>query len=417
MKGRTPTALLREHFPHLRPAPAPALSDTSTGAGARSCHAQLEAHLGARGLAAAQYKVAKLGSGQLTKYMAAVTVEGAQYKTYPRTFPSQAQAEEALAGLVLGKLGVQVEEVAPAPMHFTSPPPVTKPRPAPPPMTRPPTGAARPPTVATRPPTVATRPPTVATRLPTVATRPPTPAVSKPHTPGSRPPTVVARPPGSQMATRPPKTPAPRRGAPPSPSRSVCSTTSQARRLKAEELFQASLNADNDSWLQFQIAGGVAARAQAAQLEQWLAANQPSKVARSAGIGWIAVKFRDKGRKVVEAKAAWEEWTGERNMRAVNRLAEQFGVRGGKWMGHLPAAAIDEVWGQVARTLLAGGLGAPVYMVKVSPVEDVTPGQAGGEHVMIVYNTDYTDTEQVMRVENLLRSAGVSTPLTYKPVS
>ncbi len=56
-------------------------------------------------------------------------------------------------------------------------------------------------------------------------------------------------------------------------------------------------------------------------------------------------------------------------------------------------------------------------MVKVSPVEDVTPGQAGGEHVLIVYNTDYTDTEQVMRVENLLRSAGVSTPVNYKPVS
>ena len=122
-------------------------------------------------------------------------------------------------------------------------------------------------------------------------------------------------------------------------------------------------------------------------------------------------------KKVVEAKAAWEAWSGERNMRAVNQLAEQFGVRGGKWMCHLPTAAIDEVWGKVARTLLAGGLGAPVYMVKVSPVEDVTPGQAGGEHVLIVYNTDYTDTKQVMRVENLLRSAGVSTPVNYKPVS
>ena len=36
-------------------------------------------------------------------------------------------------------------------------------------------------------------------------------------------------------------------------------------------------------------------------------------------------------------------------------------------------------------------------MVKVSPLEDATPQQAGagGEHVMIVYNTDYRDTDQV----------------------
>ena len=29
-----------------------------------------------------------------------------------------------------------------------------------------------------------------------------------------------------------------------------------------------------------------------------------------------------------------------------------------------------------------------------------------GEHVICVYNPDYTDTAQVMRVENLMRSAG-----------
>ena len=101
-------------------------------------------------------------------------------------------------------------------------------------------------------------------------------------------------------------------------------------------------------------------------------------------------------------------------------------------MCHLRSENIDRVWIKVASTLLAGGLGTPVYMVKVSPLEDVTPQQAGagGEHVMIVYNTDYRDTNQVftfymssmvisyvqvMRVENLLRCAGVTTPLNYKP--
>jgi len=59
--------------------------------------------------------------------------------------------------------------------------------------------------------------------------------------------------------------------------------------------------------------------------------------------------------------------------------------------------------------------GPCVYMVKVSPINDVAPDHSRGEHVIIAYNTDYTDIEQVMRVENLLRSAGVNTPLTYKP--
>ena len=36
-----------------------------------------------------------------------------------------------------------------------------------------------------------------------------------------------------------------------------------------------------------------------------------------------------------------------------------------------------------------------VYMVKVSPVGDIPPLQADGSHVLIVYNTQYTDTEQV----------------------
>ena len=184
---------------------------------------------------------------------------------------------------------------------------------------------------------------------------------------------------------------------PPSPPSSVCSTTFSKRGVRAEELFQASLAADNDRWLQFQIEPTVPAKEQAKQLEAWLAKNLPSKVARSQGIGWIAVKLKDKGKKVAEAKVAWEALTGPRNMKEVNQLAKQYSVLGGKWMCHLASGKIDRVWSKVARTLLAGGLGTPVYMVKVSPLEDVTPQQAGagGEHVMIVYNTDYRDTDQV----------------------
>ena len=74
---------------------------------------------------------------------------------------------------------------------------------------------------------------------------------------------------------------------------------------------------------------------------------------------------------MAEAKVAWEALTGSRNMKVVNQLAEQYSVLGGKWMCHLASVKIDRVWSKVTSTLLAGGLGTPVYMVKVSPMEDI----------------------------------------------
>jgi hypothetical protein len=79
-------------------------------------------------------------------------------------------------------------------------------------------------------------------------------------------------------------------------------------------------------------------------------------------------------------------------------------------MCHLPSGLIDDVWAKLATALMCGGLGPSVYMVKVSPVEDIDPNLARGEQVICVYNTDYKDTEQVMRVENLMRSACDSFP-------
>ena len=38
--------------------------------------------------------------------MATVTVEGEQFKTYPQTYNSQVEAEEALAEIIVKKLGI-----------------------------------------------------------------------------------------------------------------------------------------------------------------------------------------------------------------------------------------------------------------------------------------------------------------------
>jgi len=186
-------------------------------------------------------------------------------------------------------------------------------------------------------------------------------------------------------------------------------------RVVAEDLFAASVAADDDQWLQFQVDTDIPASEQMDSLKLWLVAHRPSTVTRSSGVGWIAVKFKDKGKKVLEAKAAWDSFEGEKTMQVVNKLAIEFQVKGGKWMCHLPSALIDDVWGKLAMALMCGGLGPSVYNVKVSPVEDIDPNLSRGEHVICVYNVDYQDTEQVMRVENLVRSAGVATVLNYKP--
>ena len=48
-----------------------------------------------------------MGSKGKEKYMATVTVEGEQFKTYPQTFNTQLEAEEALAHIIVKKLGIR----------------------------------------------------------------------------------------------------------------------------------------------------------------------------------------------------------------------------------------------------------------------------------------------------------------------
>ena len=449
---KTPTSILRSKFRQLDPftsnssenLPLPDLTVTSPSmTNRRYNRSQLTSYLESMGLDPVQYKVARLGSGSRVKYMAAVTVEGKQYKTYPQTFLSQEEAEEAVAGVVLKKLEVISEDVrmdaspgvnstrqeVDITSQYNTPPPLTpptedKPRPASTPDTK---YNVKVPVVSVtkelpgslhNKPSYNTTPHVAPYVTNTDDTTKLTPRKNISKIPcdnlsgGSMeelPSVSSVSMCASQSQRYPMESIDTKTSSPPS----VCSVaSSRSRRIKAEELFQASLAADNDKWLQFQMEEAIPAKTQLVQLEEWLRKHPPSKIVRSSGVGWIAVKLRDKGRKMVEAKVAWEELEGERNMEAVNQLAEQFGVKGGKWMCHLDRHSIDGVWNKVAKTLLSGGLGSPVYMVKVSPVDDVTQEKTL-DHVLIVYNTDYTNTDQVMRVENLLRSSGVLTPLTY----
>ena len=182
-------------------------------------------------------------------------------------------------------------------------------------------------------------------------------------------------------------------------------------KAKAEDLYTASLAADNDQWLSFQI-DAVPATKQIEQLKMWLATNKPSQIPRSSGVGWIAIKMKDRPSKNLEAKQDWDSEQGEKTMDMINTIAAKHGVTGGKWMCHVPRHAVDKFFSQLSLAMFSGGLGPTVYMIKVSPVCD---DGGRGEHVMMVYNPDYQDITQVMRVENLIRSAGVVSDLLYKP--
>jgi len=182
------------------------------------------------------------------------------------------------------------------------------------------------------------------------------------------------------------------------------------RKVTAEDLYNESLASDNDQWLFFQIEK-VPASQQMEQLKMWLATNKPSQINRDSGIGWIAIKMTERSSKNLAAKEEWDKLEEEPTMETVNQIAAKHQVTGGKWLCHVTRDSIDRVWQKLAIAMFSGGLGPTVYMVKVSPAAE----NGKNEHVICVYNPNYQDVAQVMRVENLMRSAGVSTDLLYKP--
>ena len=66
----------------------------------------LQQYFNTNNLGEVPYKIATMGSKGKEKFMATVTVEGEQFKTYPQTFNTQLEAEEALAQIIVKKMGI-----------------------------------------------------------------------------------------------------------------------------------------------------------------------------------------------------------------------------------------------------------------------------------------------------------------------
>ena len=72
----------------------------------KNYRSELQSYFSKTNLGTANYKIATLGSKGKERFMATVFVEQNQYKTYPETYPTQLEAEEALANIVISKLGL-----------------------------------------------------------------------------------------------------------------------------------------------------------------------------------------------------------------------------------------------------------------------------------------------------------------------
>ncbi|XP_041361593.1 UPF0696 protein C11orf68 homolog isoform X2 [Gigantopelta aegis] len=82
----------------------------------------------------------------------------------------------------------------------------------------------------------------------------------------------------------------------------------------------------------------------------------------------------------------------------------------GKWLVYRDIRKIDAVWMTIANAVVANKLG---QAAKVSCRDSETSDN--GNHVICVYTKDFTDEDDVMRVELMLRQLGVTGRLMYKP--
>ena len=68
--------------------------------------------------------------------------------------------------------------------------------------------------------------------------------------------------------------------------------------------------------------------------------------------------------------------------------------------------AIDNVWKRVAKAVVAGKLGCSAKVSTHDPEEKT--------HVICVYTEDFTNEDNVRKVEESLRKEGITEPMTYK---
>lgn len=192
----------------------------------------------------------------------------------------------------------------------------------------------------------------------------------------------------------------------------------EAETFYAAETYAAeAMAADMDPWIVFD-----SRKTPRSEFDGWLESNRPSRVYRfgnketGAGqVGWIAVRSPDycPGSANEDVEGLQESWqklldSGRPvNFQTIKELALNHKVLYGKWLMHLDSGfKLDHAWECVARATLHGKISA----VKVSTYDPKVDRQ-----VICVYNPNFTDESEVIRLDSVIRAAGVKCPLSYKP--
>ncbi|XDV19582.1 hypothetical protein PO909_025028 [Leuciscus waleckii] len=189
----------------------------------------------------------------------------------------------------------------------------------------------------------------------------------------------------------------------------------RSEQLSAEDYAAEAMAADMDPWIIFD-----ARKTPRAEFSGWLESNRPSQVSRYAAregdrpVGWIAVRgphYCEETRDVDGLQDSWETLLASGRSvtyHTIRELALNHSVLDGKWLMHLDTGfKVDRAWESIARAALDGR----ITSAKASPRDP----RSDSRHVICVYNQNFTDEEQVMRLDATIRAAGVKCVLYYKP--
>lgn len=151
-------------------------------------------------------------------------------------------------------------------------------------------------------------------------------------------------------------------------------------------------------------------------LEEWLNRTRPSLVSREDGYGWVCVRCEPMQGWADEPDLgglhdSWEELllSGRAiNYQNIRELALNHNVKSGKWLFFADSGGkVDHLWYIVATGIINGML--PCNSAKVSTRTNL------GSHVICIYNSDFSDIEQVLSSEQAIRKMGIKSKLMYKP--
>jgi hypothetical protein len=149
-------------------------------------------------------------------------------------------------------------------------------------------------------------------------------------------------------------------------------------------------------------------------LDTWL----PSKTLNTQ-VAWICVHNRRSAKSEDKSphpdldalSFAWDKICAEGlpTISDVDKLAKEFNLLSGKWLVFVSSDKVDNIWGRIVKSTLAGTIG---NSAKVSPRKEKDPAS---NHVICVYNDDYSSMAEVNRVRDGLRQLGVEARIGYKP--